>query len=244
MNATHEEWRPVVGHDGYEVSNLGRVRSIDRVLIFKDGRSRIARGRILKSWPNGNVGHQCVGLAGSRRALVHILVLEAFVGPRPEGLVCCHNNGIPDDNRVENLRWDTYGENNKDLVRHGTHWQTAKTHCPQGHPYDSENTRVYNNPNGWVARFCRACEAVKRRERSLARSRMRAERRALVPPKKPGPKPKTHCKRGHEFTPENSYSIPSGRGRQCRKCNAIRQAEYQKGARLEARQCLRRDWPR
>jgi len=38
---------------------------------------------------------------------VHHLVLEVFVGPRPEGTVACHNNGDGYDNRVRNLRWDT-----------------------------------------------------------------------------------------------------------------------------------------
>jgi hypothetical protein len=50
---------------------------------------------------------------------VHQLVLEAFVGSRPEGMVCRHLNGVPTDNRVENLAWGTYGENNADIVRHG-----------------------------------------------------------------------------------------------------------------------------
>ena len=48
------------------------------------------------------------------------LVLEAFVGPCPEGMEACHNNGDPADNRLENLRWDTRSANALDAVRHGT----------------------------------------------------------------------------------------------------------------------------
>lgn len=174
MNATQEQWRPVVGHEGaYEVSSLGRVRSVDRVLTFANGRQRRAKGRELKPWPNGSVGHECVGLAGGRRALVHVLVLEAFIGPRPEGMIACHNNGVANDNRAENLRWDTYGENNKDLVRHGTHWQTAKTKCSRGHEYTPENTRVYHNPNGWTARFCKKCVLINSR---AAKARLKQRR--------------------------------------------------------------------
>jgi DNA-directed RNA polymerase specialized sigma24 family protein len=55
-----------------------------------------------------------------RRRYVHRLVLEAFVGRRPEGMVCCHNDGDPTNNRLDNLRWGTYRENEHDKLRHGT----------------------------------------------------------------------------------------------------------------------------
>lgn len=48
------------------------------------------------------------------------MVLDAFVGPRPPGLVCCHWDGIPANNHLENLRWDTYKSNCDDMLRHGT----------------------------------------------------------------------------------------------------------------------------
>lgn len=51
---------------------------------------------------------------------VHRLVLEAFVGPCPEGMQCCHKNGDPTDNRLENLRWDTASANHLDKRKHGT----------------------------------------------------------------------------------------------------------------------------
>ena len=49
------------------------------------------------------------------------LVLMAFVGMPKDGEECCHNNGIAHDNRLENLRWDTHLENNRDRLRHGTY---------------------------------------------------------------------------------------------------------------------------
>lgn len=52
--------------------------------------------------------------AAGRSLAAHRLVLEAFVGPCPPGHECCHNNSIPDDNRVENLRWDTPAGNGAD----------------------------------------------------------------------------------------------------------------------------------
>jgi hypothetical protein len=54
---------------------------------------------------------------------VHSLVLTAFVGPRPDGMVGCHNNGVCHDNRIENLRWDTQAGNLRDRVAHGTSYR-------------------------------------------------------------------------------------------------------------------------
>jgi DNA-directed RNA polymerase specialized sigma24 family protein len=61
----------------------------------------------------------CDGIKKTRR-YVHLIVMEAFVGLRPEGMACCHNDGDPENNRIENLRWDTYQANEDDKLRHGT----------------------------------------------------------------------------------------------------------------------------
>lgn len=50
----------------------------------------------------------------------HRLILEAFVGPCPEGLAACHNDGDRSNNRLSNLRWDTFANNQSDARRHGT----------------------------------------------------------------------------------------------------------------------------
>jgi hypothetical protein len=52
---------------------------------------------------------------------VHTLVLEAFVGPCLPGMECCHRDGNPANNRLDNLRWDTRAANRRDMLRHGTH---------------------------------------------------------------------------------------------------------------------------
>jgi len=51
---------------------------------------------------------------------VHRLVLEAHVGPRPERLECCHGDGDATNNSLENLRWDTKRNNERDKEQHGT----------------------------------------------------------------------------------------------------------------------------
>jgi hypothetical protein len=57
----------------------------------------------------------------NRRFRVHGLVLEAFVGLCPKGLMCCHNDGNAANNHLYNLRWDTSQSNQSDRNRHGTH---------------------------------------------------------------------------------------------------------------------------
>ena len=163
MNATQEVWRPVIGHEGkYEVSNIGRVRSVDHMVYAGEGRQRLAKGRILKPGSLRRQGHQYVNLGKGNSRYVHQLVLEAFVGTMPDGAVTRHLNGIPTDNRVENLAWGTHLENMRDTLRHGTHYHANKTHCPHGHPYDEANTFVRRRADGGINRMCRTC---RRREK-------------------------------------------------------------------------------
>lgn len=127
MSAT-ESWREVEGFEGYyEVSDRGRVRSVDREIAqqSRKGRTYTRRlnGRMLKPSPT-IYGHLQVPLrrdGGLFRLLVHRLVLLAFVGPAPEGCECCHNDGDLRNNQLCNLRWGTRRENAKDRYRHGTH---------------------------------------------------------------------------------------------------------------------------
>ena len=51
---------------------------------------------------------------------MHILVLETFVGPRPEGMQCRHLDGDETNNHISNLCWGTVAENHRDKILHGT----------------------------------------------------------------------------------------------------------------------------
>lgn len=125
-----EEWRPVVGWEGlYEVSSLGRARSLDReipMLVHYPGRAPFWRvtkkpGRLLKPGINSN-GYPGIRLCrdniGEFR-LIYELVCIAFHGPRQPGKEVAHNNGIRTDSRACNLRWATQLENQADKVAHG-----------------------------------------------------------------------------------------------------------------------------
>jgi hypothetical protein len=115
-----EEWRPVVGWESlYEVSNLGRVRSLSRIAR----NNRRFEGQMM-ALSRKSIGYAQVrisdGRGGVKSALVHRLVLEAFVGPCPAGLLACHNDGDGFNNRLDNLRWDTQQSNQLDRRKHGT----------------------------------------------------------------------------------------------------------------------------
>lgn len=148
MNETSERWLPAHGYEGlYEVSDLGRVRRI------AGGRGARA-GYILAPSPDrkGYLGVFLYRDKVGRRVPVHVIVAVAFIGPRPDGLVIRHLNGICTDNRPENMTYGTSTENAQDSIRHGTNHNLSKTHCKYGHEYTPENTG--RNPRG---RRCLAC---------------------------------------------------------------------------------------
>lgn len=174
----NENWRPVPGYSAYEVSDLGRVRSVSR--IDAAGKRRRGRMRSLTTMHSGHLSVTLRGEEGRRRFLVHHLVLMAFVGPRPVGMEACHWNDKPSDNRLVNLRWDTRSANQLDSVRNGTHHVARRTHCPQGHEYTPENTYMYPG-NRRACRECRRQYREAHREERLVKGReyMRTRRAHL-----------------------------------------------------------------
>lgn len=200
-----EKWLPIPGYEGrYEVSNMGEVRGLDRTIFCKNGTRRFQAGKTLKA-DRTRTGYLQVSLQDSGktwRQTVHRLVLLAFVGPCPEGMECCHKNGVRDDNRLINLRYDTHSNNQKDQVTHGTNPWAARTECAKGHPLSGDNLVMDNNK-----RVCRKC----RNSRSNAAYR----RRCAAPP--PQVNVGGKCANGHEYDSGNTYFAPDG-GRHCRTC--------------------------
>lgn len=157
-----EKWMPIVGYDeAYEVSTSGLVRSLDRIVVYKTGRSVPIKGRLIRPAITP-CGHLQVALSKSNTSktrLVHQIVAEAFIGPRPNGMEIRHLDGIGTNNQVENLCYGTHFENMQDRTRHGTCPQSNRTHCPQGHPYSADNTAFKSN-----RRVCITCRRKKDRE--------------------------------------------------------------------------------
>lgn len=99
--------------------------------------------------------------------LVHQLVLEAFVGPRPdEAMGVRHLNDDPTDNTLGNLAWGTYGENMQDRVTNGIHHYAKRTHCKHGHEYTPENTKILTGKR--TGRVCLTCQRRNRNDRATA----------------------------------------------------------------------------
>lgn len=120
-----EEWRAVPGYEGlYEVSSKGRVRTPGRtVTVTKTYPARIMKQAIRGRAKDGKPNSVFVALyknAKKNQLSVHSMVLEAFIGPRPENMVGCHNDGNPANNDASNLRWDTQSGNCMDKHKHGT----------------------------------------------------------------------------------------------------------------------------
>jgi len=122
-----EIWKAVVGYEGmYEVSNLGSVKSIERVT------QRVQKGSVVKQpikeslltrRPHVDTGHLQVMLSKNGRRqnqYVHDLVTRAFLGPKPAGMQVCHGDGNSGNARLSNLRYDTPTGNASDRLLHGT----------------------------------------------------------------------------------------------------------------------------
>lgn len=127
-----EEWRSV--HPKYEVSNLGRLRNVS-----DPSNPRIVNGG-RNQW-----GHRMVCI-DRRTRYIHRLVLEAFVGPCPQGMECRHLDGNAGNNVLSNLAWGTHLENEADRVRHGTLIPARIIHR------DRTTTRARGSKQ-WMAKF-------------------------------------------------------------------------------------------
>jgi hypothetical protein len=112
------EYRDVRGYPGYRVGSDGSVWSQRRSNGRGGGFVLTGEWRLLTPQVDRK-GYLAVK-AGSKTVKVHRLVLEAFVGPCPDGMQACQDDGNPSNNRVKNLRWDTPEANIADRDRHGT----------------------------------------------------------------------------------------------------------------------------
>lgn len=116
------QWKDISGYDGYyEVSSTGKVRSKDRIILDKNSKSVYIKGRLMKQSKNTQ-GYLVVNLRKnhtSNVALIHRLVANAFID-NPDSLPTInHKDGDKLNNRIENLEWVTYTDNNIHALKLG-----------------------------------------------------------------------------------------------------------------------------
>lgn len=130
-----EVWKPVVGYEGfYEVSNLGRVRSVGKEVVqMNHGKYRKTyySAKIITQFYHWN-GYLRVHLTTHKKTksvFVHRLVAQAFIPTPNENLTVNHKNGKKDDNRLENLEWCTQQENINHAIKTGLIKNRKKPVC-------------------------------------------------------------------------------------------------------------------
>lgn len=175
--------------------------------------SRVEKTESCWLW-RGNMGRKGYGQfsVGKSCRFAHRFAYELLVGPIPEALVIDHLCRVPACVNPAHLEPVTERENILRGISPAAK-NAQKTHCVRGHILPRDR-----NPRG--ARQCQECRNIKQRER-----------RALLPPSERGVgawnREKTHCKNGHEYTPENTWVCKSN-SRHCRECGRRRSTEYKR----------------
>lgn len=155
-----ELWKTIPEYGGhYEASTYGRIRSKDRVVMRKHPSGKVRnffyRGKLLSLCKTDKYNHRSVHIGFDNKRYtpaVHRLVLITFVGPCPDGMECCHNNGDGSDNRLENLRWDTHKSNNNDRKLHNRYAVGERHHMSK---LTLEQVREIRNSNKSRKELCK-----------------------------------------------------------------------------------------
>lgn len=138
-----ENWKAVLGASGYQASNFGRIRSVDRWVEQEKAGTRyrrFMRGKVLQAslGSNGRYLNVAISYDDGRRVSrnVHVLVALAFLGEKPSDKhQVAHRDGNGRNNNVDNLRWATPVSNSSDRRGHGTHLE-GETHPSTKIPVD------------------------------------------------------------------------------------------------------------
>lgn len=119
-----EIWKPIEGYPGHEVSNLGRVKSIDQYVNFHNVKTRepglrLIKGRVRKNEIDKDGYCRLRLKSGGKLLQVHRLVAAAFIDNSMNHPVVNHLDGVKTNNNVTNLEWCTVGENTKHAFKIG-----------------------------------------------------------------------------------------------------------------------------
>ena len=142
-----EIWKPIKGYEGlYEISSLGRVKSLERY-VANNGGKYLIKERILKPTKN-QYGYLYVVISKNninKHKLIHRLVAETFISNKHSKRTINHINGIKTDNTLENLEWCTHKHNNREARRLGLNkgykGLTWKKRCQLAVEYIEEHSK-------------------------------------------------------------------------------------------------------
>ena len=145
-----EVWKDIKGYEGlYQVSNMGRVKSLGRMVASKKGSKQYRKERILKPWTNRGGYLQVTLCNGSNKRTapqVHRLVCKEFHKNPENKPEVNHINEDKLDNRACNLEWVTAKEN----INHGTRTaRMAKTRSKSVGQYtrDGKFVKIWQSPH-------------------------------------------------------------------------------------------------
>lgn len=115
-----EIWKDIKGYEGlYQVSNFGRVKSLDRYNKGRWGKQKY-KGKELKGRNTKWALSVALCSEGKCKSFsIHYLVALMFIGERPKGALICHKDGNYKNNKLDNIRYDTERENMIDMYRQG-----------------------------------------------------------------------------------------------------------------------------
>lgn len=130
-----EVWKVIPEYPDYEVSTHGKIKSYQgrkpRIMKIFESLKGYKRVRL---WNDGK----------SKIFSVHVLVLQSFVGSRPKDFDGCHNDGVKENNHIDNLRWASRKDNCADRIKHGTCLYGEKNHSSK-----------LNNQESLYIRYCK-----------------------------------------------------------------------------------------
>ncbi len=171
-----EIWRDVPNYDGYyQASSTGRVKSLDRTLIDKNGRKRFLKGKLIKSYiKKDGYKNICLSKNGVQKILtIPQVIAITFLGHIPNGnkLVVDHRNGIKTDDRLENLRIVTNRANSSTCFRSNKKSFTSKYIGVSFKAKDNNWTSqiVYNGDNIRLGSFSSEIKASNAYQKALSK---------------------------------------------------------------------------
>lgn len=155
---TDEQWKDIPGYPYYQASNLGRLRTLDKVVKCRNG-TRTIKGRVLKPTLIKKTGYHQITINRRGRS-AHRLIALAWCEGFSEGLWIDHINGIRSDNRQENLEWVTASENCRRPYALGRRDGTCKGKFSGQHP-TSKPVIATDLRTGSEREFASAMDAVR-----------------------------------------------------------------------------------